>query len=120
MVTRVTTAFSYSSAVEVGDYVFIGFHRGFGESLTEQIHSAFNHLQDTLQQLGASLEQVVKINVQLKNIGDLPEMEQVFADYFTDGEFPARMISTTEFIDRNCLLMIDGVAYHPRSRIHKA
>jgi 2-iminobutanoate/2-iminopropanoate deaminase len=27
-----------------------------------------------------------------------------------DGEFPARMTATTEFIDGDCLLMIEGIA----------
>ncbi|WP_269800228.1 hypothetical protein [Paenibacillus phocaensis] len=38
-------------------------------------------------------------------------MEKVFFEYFEQNHFPARMTSTTEFIDGDCLLMIDGVAY---------
>jgi len=53
----------------------------------------------------------VKVNVYLKNIKDLPEMEQVFCEYFEMDKFPARMTSTTEFIDSDCLMMIDGIAY---------
>lgn len=37
-------------------------------------------------------------------------MEKVFFEYFEQNHFPARMTSTTEFIDGDCLLMIDGVA----------
>jgi 2-iminobutanoate/2-iminopropanoate deaminase len=56
------------------------------------------------------LERVVKVNVFLKNIGDLPEMERVFSEYFENEKFPARITSTTEFIDSDCLMMIDGIA----------
>jgi 2-iminobutanoate/2-iminopropanoate deaminase len=38
-------------------------------------------------------------------------MERRFADYFEEGEYPARMTSTTEFIDDDCMMMIDGIAY---------
>ncbi len=38
-------------------------------------------------------------------------MEQGFAGHFPDEAYPARMTTTTEFIDADCLLMIDGVAY---------
>jgi|UPI0003A596F1 hypothetical protein len=32
--------------------------------------------------------------------------------YFEPNQFPARMTTTTtEFIDADCLLMIDGIAY---------
>ncbi|MGZ9584387.1 RidA family protein [Paenibacillus marinisediminis] len=118
MVNRIPTPFSYSSAVEAGDYVFLGLHRGFGESFTQQIHHTFEHLRETLHKCGTSLDQLVKVNVYLKNINDLPEMEKVFYDYFAADQFPARMTSTTQFIDSDCLLMIDGVAYNPSASNH--
>lgn len=51
--------------------------------------------------------------VWLKGIKDLPEMEKLFRNHFEEGRFPARMTATTEFIDADCLIMIDGVAYAP-------
>ena len=38
-------------------------------------------------------------------------MEKAFEKYFDKGKFPARMTATTEFIDTDCLVMVDGVAY---------
>jgi len=113
MVQRIATPYSYSSAVAAGDYVFIGLHRGHGESFMEQIHNVFFHLKETLGQCGTTLDRVVKVNVYLKDIQDLPVMEKVFLDYFDHDNFPARMTSTTEFIDADCLLMMDGTAYIP-------
>ena len=111
MITRIPTPYSYSSAVVAGDYVYLGLHRGFGESFTEQIHNTFTNLKSTLSECGISLDSVVKVNVYLKDIRDLPEMEKVFFDYFEINKFPARMTSTTEFIDADCLMMMDGIAY---------
>jgi len=65
----------------------------------------------TLAEFGLTLAHLVKVNVWLKQIDDLPEMEKRFRDYFAENAFPARMTSTTEFIDADCLLMIDGIAY---------
>jgi 2-iminobutanoate/2-iminopropanoate deaminase len=112
-VTRVITPFSYSSAVVAGDFVFLGLHRGFGERFEDQMRGALEAIGNTLQglELGLSLEHLVKVNVWLKRIQDLPEMEKLFRDYFAEGQFPARMTATTEFIDTDCLVMIDGVAY---------
>jgi 2-iminobutanoate/2-iminopropanoate deaminase len=50
------------------------------------------------------------VNIWLKKINDLPEMEKRFNNYFDKDTFPARTTSTTEFIDKDYLLMIDGVA----------
>lgn len=108
---RITTPYSYSSAVVAGDLVFVGLHRGFGNSFTAQFHGTLEGIQQTLTKLGLNLNNLVKINVWLKNIQDLPEMEKGFNNYFKNNEFPARMTATTEFIDTDCLLMIDGIAY---------
>lgn len=111
MINRISTPYSYSSAVVAGDYIFVGLHRGCGASFTEQIHDTFRGLKETLAQCDASLADLVKVNVHLKHIADLREMEKVFLEYFEEDQFPARMTSTTEFIDADCLLMIDGVGY---------
>jgi 2-iminobutanoate/2-iminopropanoate deaminase len=107
---RVTTPFTYSSAVAAGDFIFVGLHRGSGDDFAAQFDDTFRSLEQTLAQFGLTLGHLVKVNVWLKYIKDLPEMEKRFYNHFEEGAFPARMTSTTEFIDDDCLLMIDGIA----------
>lgn len=110
-VERIPTPFSYSAAVAAGDFVFLGLHRGEGENFAAQFDDTLDGVTRTLARFGLTLANLVKVNVWLRCIQDLPEMEKRFLDYFEEGGFPARMTSTTEFIDADCLLMIDGVAY---------
>jgi 2-iminobutanoate/2-iminopropanoate deaminase len=110
-IKRIPTPYSYSLAVEAGDYVFLGLHRGSGDTFTEQLDHTLEYMQETLGKLGLSLEHLVKVSVWLKNIQDLPDMEKRFTAYFEEGHFPARMTSTTQFIDDDCLVMIEGIAY---------
>ena len=110
-VKRITSDFSFSYAVAAGDYVFIGHHRGFGNSFTKQFDDMFSHLKKTLAEFNLTLKDLVQVNVRLKNIKDLPEMEKRFNSFFDKGKFPARMTTTTQFVDDDCLLMIDGIAY---------
>jgi 2-iminobutanoate/2-iminopropanoate deaminase len=110
-VIRVSTPYSYSTAVAAGDYVFLGLHRGFGDDFSAQLGDVFGHLERTLAEFDLGLADIVKVHVWLKNIDDLSEMEKRFNNHFEEGKFPARMTSTTEFIDADCLLMIDGIAY---------
>ena len=112
--TRIAAPYSYSLAVVAGDFVFLGLHRGFGDDFSTQFEGVFEGLKKTLAEVGLTLESLVKVNVWLKNIGDLPEMEKRFSNYFEKNRFPARMTSTTEFIDADCLLMIEGVAYREK------
>ena len=110
-IKHIPTPFSYSSAVQAGDFVFLGLHRGFGENFPAQCEGALRGVQETLAQLDLTLNKLVKVQVWLKNVKDLPEMEKLFHKYFEPEHFPARMTSTTEFIDTDCLIMIEGVAY---------
>ena len=113
-VSRTRTPYSYSSAVAAGEFVFLGLHRGFGTDFDQQITDTFDHVAQTLAGYGLALPDLVKVNVWLKNIDDLPSMERHFSDFFPPDGFPARMTATTEFIDADCLLMIDGVAFRGR------
>jgi 2-iminobutanoate/2-iminopropanoate deaminase len=116
-VKRIPTKHTYSKAVLAGDYVFLGLHRGSGLGFKQQFESAFEGLSYTLAEFELSLADIVKLTVWLKRIGDLPEMEKLFREYFDEGFFPARMTAKTEFIDDDCLLMIEGTAYaDPSSR----
>lgn len=110
-VKRITTPYSYSSAVAVGDFIFLGLHRGGGDDFATQFDNTFRYLEKTLAEFGLTLAHLAKVNVWLKHIEDLPEMEKRFQNYFEKDKFPARMTSTTEFIDDDCLLMIDGIAH---------
>ena len=110
-VKRIPTPYSYSSAVAAGDFVYLGLHRGSGDDFASQLDSTLRYMAETLAEFGLSLADLVKVNVWLKHIEDLPAMEKGFLRCFERDAFPARMTSTTEFIDADCLLMIDGVAY---------
>jgi 2-iminobutanoate/2-iminopropanoate deaminase len=107
----VSTPHSYSSAVCAGDFVFLGLHRGHGDSFDAQFEATMRNIASTLEQVGVGVKDIVKVHVWLKNVADLPRMEKLFRNYFDVGAYPARMTATTEFIDTDCLLMIEGTAY---------
>ena len=66
--------------------------------------------KNTLESVGASLDDMVQINLFLRNIEDFRPVRDLFYKYFRDG-FPVRMSSTTDFVDSSCLCMLDGIAY---------
>jgi 2-iminobutanoate/2-iminopropanoate deaminase len=108
---RIITPYSYSAAVAAGDFVYLGLHRGFGDDFATQFDDTFSHLKKTLAEFDLTLADLVKVNVWLKNIEDVRIYEKLFRNYFEKDKYPARMGATTEFIDDDCLLMIDGIAY---------
>lgn len=102
------------SCVVAGDYIFVAHQAGGHESndIAYQMHASFKQLQATLESVGASLDDMVQINLYLKNISDFRAARDVFYQYFKNG-FPARMATTTDFVNDTCLCMLDGIAYKP-------
>ncbi len=109
------TQFSYSKAVEAGDSVFLGHHRGYGRTFEEELDDAVAAVAATLADFGLGLDDLVRVNVWLRNIGDVPAMENRFRDYFPTGVFPARMSATTDFFDADCRVMVEGIAHRSRT-----
>jgi 2-iminobutanoate/2-iminopropanoate deaminase len=100
------------SCVVAGDFIFLAHHAGgFDKNdVVHQMEAAFDRLKGTLESVGASLDDMVQINLFLRDIEDFRPVRDVFFKYFKDG-FPARMASTTDFVDSACLCMLDGIAY---------
>jgi 2-iminobutanoate/2-iminopropanoate deaminase len=89
----------------------IGLHRGFGDTFAKQLDDTFVNLRQTLAEFDLTLAHLDKVYVWLEQIEDLPEMEKSLRNSFGEGAFPARITATTAFIDDDCMLIIDGVAY---------
>lgn len=106
---------THASCVIAGDYIFLAHHAGGfeQENLVYQMRKTFERMRQTLESAGAGLDDMVQIHLYLKNIKDLGEAAEVFREYFKNG-VPARMTSTTQFFDDECLCMMDGVAYKPQ------
>ena len=103
------------SCVIAGDFIFLAHHTG-GHSkkdIEHQMRESFENIKKTLKSAGAEMNDMVQINLYLKDINDFDKARKVFYEYFDEDKFPARMTTTTNFIGDNCLCMMDGTAYKP-------
>jgi 2-iminobutanoate/2-iminopropanoate deaminase len=82
-------------ALKLGVGLFLGLHRGSGDDFTNQFDDTFKYIEKTLVESGLTLAHLVKVNVWLKHIEDLPQMEKRFYINFKEDRFSARMTSTT-------------------------
>ena len=112
--------FTFSSCVIAGGFVFTSHHGGYDfeggqwpESIEEQTEQCFRNLKRTLEAAGVTLDDVIKTTVFLKNAGDFARMREIYRRVFTDG-YPARSGLITEFLDPECLIQIEAIAYKPR------
>jgi len=60
-----------------------------GDTIQAQTRQVFANIRSVLAAAGASLDDVVKVTVFLKNPGDFPAMNEIYSEIFTDYK-PAR------------------------------
>lgn len=114
----VNEGYAYSGFVEAGDFVFLSFCVGnVGGTVEEQVEGALNDMSGRLQQVNSNLEDVVKIDILLRDVWDIPVMEEVFKRRF-QGKYPARKTISTEFAHvggpHGLKVQIDAIAYKPK------
>jgi enamine deaminase RidA (YjgF/YER057c/UK114 family) len=115
---EVNEEYAYSGFVEAGDFIFLSFCVGnVGGTVEEQVEGALNDMSGRLRQVGLTLTDVVKLDILLRDVWDIPVMETVFKRRF-QGKYPARKTISTEFAHvggpEGLKVQIDGVAYKPR------
>ena len=111
--------YAYSGYVEAGDFVFLTFCVGnVGKSVEEQVHGALNNMEERLSTVNLTLKDVVKVDVLLRDVWDIPVMEKVFKQRF-QGVYPARKTISTDFAHvggpDGLHVQIDGIAYRGKN-----
>ena len=107
---------TFSSCTVAGDFIFTSHIGGFLddqgnvlEGVAPQTAQCFSNLKDILAAAGATLDDVVKVTVYLKDPLDFEEMREVYRQMFTKG-YPARMTATSRFVDPRCRIQIEAIA----------
>src|SRR5215475_3223087 len=102
----------FSSAVSYGNLVFLaGVGAHFEGDIKAHAKHVLDELQGKLEEVGSSMEKVLKVNVYLNDLKDYAGMNEVFLGRF-GPEPPVRTtIAAAGGIPGNSLVEIDCIAY---------
>ena len=116
-----TAKFPLSSAVKAGDYIYLSGHGGFADKdgkevkgIKAQTKYCLENLKQVLEKAGASLSDVVKVNVFITNADDFAQMNETYKDYFTK-DCPARSTVVTSLVRPDMLIEVECIAYKPQA-----
>jgi len=106
---------TYSQAVKVGYTVYLAGQLGLdpatmkmAEGIDAQIVRVFENMAAVAEAAGGSLEDVVKINVFLTDLGSFVKFNELMAQYFPEP-YPARAVIGVASLPRGALVEADGV-----------
>ena len=109
----------FSPAIRAGDYIFVSGQVGFVDAkgneikgIEAQVRLCLENMKRVLVAAGASLDDVVKVTVFLRNEEDFAKMNETYQGYFPEDK-PARSTAVTGLVMPNMLIEMDCVAYFP-------
>ncbi|MFY9611609.1 MAG: RidA family protein [Blastocatellia bacterium] len=87
----------YSQAIVTGNTIYVAGQGAFGPDtgqlvsggIEEQTTRTLENIKAVLEAAGASMDDVVKVNVYLADLGDFAKMNEVYKRYFSE-DYPAR------------------------------
>ncbi|WP_460096250.1 RidA family protein [Pseudomonas sp. S3_C01] len=89
----------FSSAVRAGGFLFLSGQIPFDSNLKphtgpieEQSHAVLKSIGRTLEDLGSSLDHIVKVTVWLSDLNDFAAFNEVYRGYFNSQRLPVRSL----------------------------
>ena len=109
----------YSQANIFGDFVFISGQVPLdpatggivGTTIEEQTRQVFKNMKAILETAGSSLDKVLKTTVFIKNMNDFGKMNEIYAEFFTEGSYPSRSAVEVARLPKDVLVEIETIAY---------
>lgn len=106
---------TYSQALRCGDTVYLAGQIGLDpasmrlvEGIEAQIHRVFRNLQAVAEAAGGGLDDCVKVNIFLTDLGHFAKVNEIMAGYFR-APYPARAAVGVASLPRNALVEADAV-----------
>lgn len=76
--------------------------------IKEQVIQCMENIKAIVESIDHVMDDIVKVSIQLKDINDLPVVNQVYASYF-NGELPARTVIGVSEMAMDALVQIDVI-----------
>lgn len=108
----------YSQAVEAGNFVYVAGQIPIdpktgefaGDDIVSQANQSLTNIKAILEAAGLTMNDVVKVNVSMKDMGMFGPMNEVYGTYFQEP-YPARAAVEVARLPKDALIEIEAIAY---------
>ncbi len=77
--------------------------------ITEQTRQSLTNVKAILESVGLTMDNVVKTTVFLQSMGDFAAMNAVYAEFFREGQYPARSAVEVGALPKGALVEIETI-----------
>lgn len=107
----------YSQAIDCGAFLITSGQVPFDPAtgviveggIEEQTRQSLNNVKAILEAAGLTMDNVAKTTVFLQNMGDFAAMNAVYAEFFTEGQYPARSAVEVAALPKGALVEIETI-----------
>lgn len=113
----------YSQAIVAGDFIFTSgqipidpkTNQIVQGDIKEQTKQVLENLKAVLEAAGATFDDVVKVNVYMRDLNEFPAMNEVYSEYFKNSP-PARTTVEVSRLPRDVKIEIDLIAVKKQAK----
>ena len=80
-----------------------------GADITAQTRQSLENVKAILTEAGLTMENVIKTTVFLQHMSDFAAMNAVYAEFFTEGSYPARSAVEVGALPKGALVEIETI-----------
>ena len=106
---------TYSQAVKVGETVYLAGQIGLDpvtmklvDGIDAQIERVFENMLAVVAETGGTLNEIVKLNVYLTDLGNFAKFNEIMARYFS-APYPARAVVGVAALPKGALVEADAI-----------
>lgn len=108
----------YSQAVEANGFIFSSGQLPVdpatgnfaGTTIEEQTRQSLRNVKAVLEAAGSSMDKVLKTTVFLSDMNNFAAMNGIYAEFFSEGAYPARSAVQVARLPKGALVEIEAVA----------
>ena len=107
---------TYSQAIKVGNTVWLSGQipldpatmETAGDDIETQAHQVFKNLRAVAEAAGGNLDQMVKLNISMTDLGHFARVNEIMAEYFS-LPYPARACVGVAALPRNVMIEVEAI-----------
>ena len=107
----------YSQAISVNGMVYTSGQLGIDpatgmipEGIVAQTRQSLTNVKAILEQAGLTMDHVIKTTVFLSDMNNFVSMNEVYAEFFTEGSYPSRSAVEVARLPKDAMVEIEVIA----------